>query len=81
MSHPLASTTTKAERRRALPLRFKLGCWLLVVPLFAASFVCIAQAGPSWWLGVALFFNVAALAAYAALEIRSVEWLKRNGHL
>jgi len=78
MPSHLVRSATKVERRQVLPLRFKLGCWMLVGPLFAASIACILQAGSNWWFFAALLVNVVALIVYAMVEIRSVEWLQRN---
>ena len=58
----------KRERYRALPLIYKLACWLVVVPLFAATL-----------LEGALF--IPALLGFALLEGACVRWYRKTGHL
>lgn len=70
----------KAERRKALPLRYKALCWFGVVPLFVSGpVVLLALPG----IGPYVFFGTWAMGivAYASLEIACVTWYKANGYL
>ena len=57
----------KGQRYEALPLRYKLMCWLVVTPLFVSS-VFVSGA----------FFFI-AIASYIGLEIACVNWYRKNG--
>ena len=59
----------KGERYRALPVAYKLACWLGVVPLFVATV----------FVHGAFFFG--AIASFAVLEILCVRWYQRHGLL
>ena len=58
----------KGARYRALPIGYKLACWFVVVPLFAATI-----------LQGALF--IAAIASFALLEGACVRWYRKAGLL
>jgi hypothetical protein len=58
----------KGRRYQALPLRYKLGCWFVVLPLFAGT---VFQ--PALFLG--------AIAAFTILEAACVRWYRANGLL
>ena len=70
----------KGVRYELLPLRFKLLCWLFIIPLFVASLV-----GPAFvencsvWIGAIL--GLSALVGFALLERACVRWYRENGHL
>jgi hypothetical protein len=58
----------KGARYRALPIGYKLACWFVVVPLFAATI-----------LEGAVF--IAAIASFALLEGACVRWYRKAGLL
>ena len=81
MDEQKSALRTKSERRAALPARLRVGCWLVVVPIFIVSIVLGVQAGASWWYGIAaLVLQGLGVCLYAWFEIESVRWLKANGH-
>lgn len=65
----------KYHRYQALPLRFKLACALIALPIFATSIFAIFEqrTGLSfcWIIAVAIGFWI---------EIKAVEWYKENGY-
>lgn len=56
----------KRERYRVLPLIYKFGCWLVVLPLFAAGIV----QPPLAFLG---------LVAFVLVEAACVRWYRKAG--
>lgn len=56
----------KGQRYRALPLRYKLMCWFVVLPLFAGGVLHVA----SWAL---------ALVAWFVLEVACIRWYRKAG--
>ncbi|MEP1743725.1 MAG: hypothetical protein ABJL34_18845 [Kangiellaceae bacterium] len=66
----------KGERYKILPLHFKFGCWFIVVPLLALGTV-----GPFVFEDepYALSFLL-SIVAFAFLEVRVVEWYRKNGY-
>lgn len=58
----------KRARYRVLPIRYKLSCWFIVVPLFAGTL-----------LEGMLFLP--ALAFFALLEVACVRWYRKAGLL
>lgn len=58
----------KGARYRALPLGYKLACWFIVLPLFAAILLHAA-------------WTIPALVAYMLLEGACVRWYRKAGLL
>jgi hypothetical protein len=58
----------KGARYSALPVTYKLACWLVVIPLFAGTIL----------EGVLL---IPALASFAVLEGACVRWYRKAGLL
>ncbi len=58
----------KGARYRALPVRYKVTCWFVVVPLFAGTI-----------LEGALF--IPAIASFALVEAACVRWYRKAGLL
>jgi len=58
----------KGERYRALPLVYKLACWLVVLPMCSGILVDAAWAIP-------------AIAAYMLVESACVRWYRKAGLL
>lgn len=57
----------KAERYKALPMGYKLACWLGVAPQIAAM--------PIYpWL------TISGMVSYALLEGACVRWYRKSGH-
>jgi hypothetical protein len=59
----------KGERYKLLPIPYKLGCWLGVIPMFVAGLFVHA----AFWL--------ASLVSFAVLEIACVRWYQKKGLL
>jgi len=59
----------KGERYQRLPAHYKVGCWLVVVPLFVASIFLHAAIG------------LLAIVAFGVVEALCVRWYRRNGLL
>ena len=59
----------KGERYKALPLQYKLACWIVVVPLFVST------------VFVHPVFFLLAIASFAFVEILCVRWYQRHGYL
>jgi hypothetical protein len=66
--HEFKRCPEKGERYKALPIGYKLGCWFLVVPLFAGTIV-----------QEALF--IPAVITFMALEAACVRWYRKTGLL
>lgn len=66
--HEFVRCPEKGKRYKALPIPYKLGCWCVVLPLFAA----IAFHGE---------FFILAFLAFLLLESACVRWYRKNGHL
>jgi hypothetical protein len=72
-----ARDSAKARRYAVLPLRYKLACWCVVLPLIVAAPLVL------WFVyelpSLALLAHVTGLAAFAALEIACVSVYRRHG--
>ena len=67
----------RRNRWRALPLRFKLGCWLLVTPFSAATLV-VMLSQQRWWVTVLGY--VAIIIVTLTHKSRVLAWYERNGY-
>jgi len=76
----LRQSPEKASRYRLLPLKYKLTCNLLVLPIYTAAISSMALL-ENWWklLGVAIY--LAALYCTVLIEIGCMEWYRREGLL
>ena len=74
-----ARNPDKGARYALLPLRFKLLCRLVVIPLFVAALVgpAFVQKYSGWVSGL---LGLAALVGFALLEGACVRWYRKNGH-
>lgn len=69
----LKSCTDKEKRYQALPIRFKLCCWLVIQPMIAialASFFTDADH---------FYFMLFAIVIYVILENNVIKWYRKNG--
>lgn len=67
----------KAERYRALPLPYKMVCWLGILPLFSAVPLILLLVGGSPVLATAA--PMIGLVAYLGLEIACVRVYRKCG--
>ena len=67
----------KAQRYAVLPVRYKLACWVLVMPAIVALPLVLWLVFESPYLSVVA--HVAGLIGFAALEIACVSVYRRHG--
>ncbi len=75
-----ARTPEKRTRYRALPIKYKLMCWFVVLPIFTASIV-VPIVAEGWWLkalGYAIFF-LGGLGAFLFLDGACRRWYREQG--